>query len=92
MKISVHANMRMRERTPWNHKQRRNLFKEALTKGKNIQDIKDERIRKFVKSKQHNCKTKLYLDYLFIYSKNNKQLYTMYHLPDEFLNIERYRS
>lgn len=82
MKISKHAQQRMRERTNWNHKERRNLFKQALIKGKSPLQIKDERIRNYMIGKK-NCKVKLYKDYIFIYSKNSHQLYTMYKLPSE---------
>ena len=81
MKVSNHAKLRIRERTDLNHHERKNLFKSALEKGKSPQDIKDERIRRYLESKQRKAKVKLYLDYVFVYSKNNKQLYTMYKLP-----------
>lgn len=77
--------MRMRERTKLNRKERKKLFREALDKGKDIYKIKDNSIKEFLISKENNCKIKLYKDYVFIYSKNNKQLYTMYKLPDELL-------
>ena len=84
--------MRMRERTGLNHKNRIGMFRRALDKGKKIQNIKDEKVRNFVKSKQKRCMIKLYKDYLYIYSKNNKQLYTMYKLPEELQNREIYRK
>ena len=91
MKISKHAMMRMRERTGLNHKNRRGMFRRALDKGKNIQDIKNKEVRGFVKCKQKRCMIKLYEDYLYIYSKYSKQLYTMYKLPEELQNREIYR-
>ena len=90
MKISNHAKRRMRERTNFNHKERRNLFRTALDKGKSIQDIKDPDVKDYVKSK-NNCMVKLYKDYVYIYSKHNKQLYTMYKLPDNLVGKEIYR-
>lgn len=92
MKISEHGRLRMIERTGLNHKERRNMFREALDKGKNIQDIKDEEIREYVKARQHKCMIKLWKDYLFIYSKNGKQLYTMYKLPEDLSGKERYKG
>lgn len=92
MKLSEHSKRRMRERTGANHKERRNLFKKALLVGKNVQDIKDKEVKRYVKSKQNRCMIKLYQDYLYIYSKNQKQLYTMYKLPINLCNREKYRS
>ena len=83
MKVSNHAKLRIRERTDLNHHERKNLFRNALKKGKNPQNIKDGKIRKYLESKQNNAKVKLYLNYVFIYSKNNKRLYTMYEIPRE---------
>lgn len=87
MKISKHGNLRMRERTPYNHKERYKMFKEAITKGKNPQDIKDESIRRYMVSKHNKgiANMKLYKDYIFIYSKHGKRLYTMYKLPKYLL-------
>lgn len=91
MKISNHGKVRMKERTNLNHKERRHLFRKALDKGKNVQDIKDEEVKRYVKNRENNCKIKLYEDYLYIYSKNSKRLYTMYRLPEEYLGREIYR-
>ena len=89
MKLSQHSKLRIRERTTFNHKERRQLFKNALQNGKSINDIKDKRVRNFINSKQqYNSKIKLYKDYLFIYSKNKHQLYTMYELPEELKGVE----
>lgn len=91
MKISNHGKVRMKERTNLNHKERRHLFRKALDKGKNVQDINDEEVKRYVKNRENNCKIKLYEDYLYIYSKNSKRLYTMYRLPEEYLGREIYR-
>jgi len=89
MKISKHAKIRMKERTSLNHKERRIIFRLALSKGKSIQDIKDERIKRYMMSKRrYNSQSKLYKNYIFIYSRNSHQLYTIYKLPDEFLESE----
>ena len=89
MKLSQHSKLRIRERTTFNHKERRQLFKNALQNGKSSNDIKDKRVRNFINSKQqYNSKIKLYKDYVFIYSKNSHQLYTMYELPEELKGVE----
>ena len=81
-KVSHHANMRMKERTPFNHKERRHLFREALMYGKNAYDIKDPRLHGYMLSKKKRAYVKLYKGYIFIYSKNTKHLYTVYPLPE----------
>ena len=89
MKISNHAKMRIRERTDLNRSERKKLFRMALDKGQSLQDIKNEEVAKFVEHVQEkgNCKVKVYLNYIFIYSKNRKLLYTMYKLPAELCEI-----
>lgn len=91
MKTSKHSRMRMRERTDLNHNERRMLFRNALDKGKSKQEIKNPEIRDFISKKDRHCKVKLYNDYIFIYSKVSKQLYTMYKLPNNLLGKEEYR-
>lgn len=89
MKISKHAKMRIRERTTLNHAERRNLFRLALSNGKCIEEVKNERIKRFMMSKKrYNSQCKLYRDYVFIYSRNSHQLYTMYRLPDDLIESE----
>lgn len=83
MKLSNHSKLRMKERTDYNHLERKRLFKEALLKGKSANDIKDKKLKHYMMSKP-KCKVKLYKGYVFIYSKISHQLYTMYKLPDEF--------
>ena len=83
MKLSNHSKKRIKERTNLNHKERRQLFRNALKHGNDIQHIKDKRIHDFMASKKRfNSQIRLYHGYLFIYSRNSHQLYTMYKLPD----------
>ena len=85
MKLSKHSVYRMKQRTNCNHKERRKLFKDALTYGKSYGSISDERIKNYLLSKETNhSRAKLYKGYIFIHSKNSKQLYTMYELPEKF--------
>jgi len=83
MKLSKHSKIRLRQRTNFNHKERKQLFRNALQNGKTYNQIKDEKIKQFMKNRSSNCMIKLYKGYLFIYSKNSHQLYTMYQLPKE---------
>ena len=84
MKLSNHSKQRMRERTDLNHQERRRLFRDALNNGIPVGKIKNEKLRKYLTAK-NKCKVRIYKGYVFIYSKNNKQLYTMYAIPDRFL-------
>ena len=84
MKLRNHSKQRMKERTDYNHKDRRTLFRNALDNGLSIGNIKDERLKQYIMSKG-NCKVKIYKGYIFIYSKNSKRLYTMYKLKDKYL-------
>lgn len=77
----------MLERTSFNHKERNGMFKKAVHYGKNPQDIKDVKLKNYLMSKKRwNSYVKLYQDYVFVYSRNNKHLYTMYKLPEKYLN------
>ena len=88
MKTSKHAKLRIKERTSFNHEERRNLFRNALDKGKSLNQLQEGEIKDFIQRLQNirHCKVKLYLNYVFIYSKNSKILYTMYKLPDYLLD------
>lgn len=83
MKLSKHSKIRMRERTDFNHKERQQLFRNALLNGKYAHEIKNEKIKCFMELKGKRCQIKLYRGYLFLFSKNSHQLYTMYKLPEE---------
>lgn len=87
MKLSNHSKIRMRQRTNLNHQERKGLFRKALDYGKSPDDINDEKIKKFMlkTASKNDNKIKLYKGYVFIYSKNAKQLFTMYKLPKRFL-------
>lgn len=85
MKLSKHSILRMKQRTDCNHKDRKKFYKDALKYGKSYGTINDERLRNYLLSKETNhSRAKLYKGYVFIHSKNSKQLYTMYKLPDKF--------
>ena len=84
MRLTEHAKLRMKERTNLNHKERKQLFRQALNNGKSYHQIKDKRLQKYIDRKQKVCKAKVYKGYVFIYSKNGKSLYTMYKLPEVF--------
>lgn len=90
MKLSHHSVIRMSERTDLKNKQeKRRFFREALDHGESLNDIQNDKIRNYILSKINNCKVKLYKGYVFIYSRNSKQLYTIYKLPKTILEGEK---
>ena len=83
MKLSNHSKIRMRERTAFNSRERYSLFREALQYGKSPANVDDKNFQNYLLSKP-NCKVKVYKGYVFIYSKNSKQLYTMYEISKKY--------
>lgn len=82
MKLSKHSLERIKERANINANQKA-FFRNALDKGKSPGEIKNEKIRVYLMSKETwRSKVKLYKGYVFIYSKNNKRLYTMYKMEE----------
>lgn len=89
MKLSNHGKVRMRERTPFNHKERMKLFKNALRYGGNWRHNKNKELVKFLESKETwKSQVKLYKGYVFVHSRISKQLYTMYELPEKYKGEE----
>ena len=88
MKLSNHSKQRMRERTNFNHKERLSLFKNALKHGGNWKNSKNEKLVKYLTSKETwKSQVKLYKGYVFVHSRNTKLLYTMYELPDKYKEV-----
>ena len=89
MKLSNHSKLRMKQRTELNHKERMQLFKNALKYGGNWKNNKNEELVKYLTSKEiWKSQVKLYKGYVFVHSRNSKQLYTMYELPDKYKTIK----
>lgn len=84
MKISKHGKQRIKERAGVNTNQLQ-FFRNALKNGESYGTVKDEKLKKYLLSKESsNSHAKLYKGYVFIHSRNSKQLYTMYKLPDKY--------
>lgn len=82
MKLSKHSIQRMKERANVVCNQTR-FFRNALLYGKSPSQITDINLKNKLKQKEKwNSKVKLYKNYIFIYSKNEKQLYTMYKMEE----------
>ncbi len=84
MKLSKHSKERMKERVGIKSKRiAENFFKNALMNGITAEQVKDEKLKQRLKSREkYNSKVKLYKGWVFVYSKNSHQLYTMYKLEE----------
>ena len=84
MKLSKHSKIKMHERAGLKSNEKLRMYKMGLKHGKTIKQIKNEKIKSYLAPKQKfNSRIILYQGYVFIHSKNSKQLYTMYKLPSE---------
>ena len=93
MKLTYHSKLRLSQRTNVNRKNQKEFFRNALRKGKSWNELKEGKLKKYLQSKEnHNCKVKVYRDYIFVYSKNNKILYTVYEVPDKVLEIKNKKT
>lgn len=82
MKLSKHSIERMRERANVSRHQE-NFFRNALKYGKSIAQIEDNDLKTRLQGRiKYNSTLKVYKGYVFIYSRNSHQLYTMYKLED----------
>lgn len=83
MKLSKHSQQRIKERADIEYKNQKNFYRSALDKGKSAGTLKDSDLKKcLLKIERKGCKAKYYKGYIFIHSKNNKTLYTMYKYSD----------
>ena len=82
MKISKHGKLRIIERAGISTNQMQ-FYRNAIRNGIDPRNMEEGKIRNYLMKKMHYCKVKLYKGYVFIYSKNGKQLYTMYKLPKD---------
>lgn len=84
MKLSKHSIERMEERTKLDKGNFKEFYRSALKHGKHYKDLPYGELKRFLQSKtKWNCRAKYYKGYIFLYSKNNKQLYTMYEYKGE---------
>lgn len=84
MKLSKHSKERMKERVGIkSNKIAQNFFRNALQYGVSPEQVEDELLKQRLRSRQkYNSKVKLYKGWVFVYSKNSHQLYTMYKLEE----------
>ena len=82
MKLTEHSKLRLRQRAGVRSSEKNKLFRQALLKGISAGNTNNEIIKKYLLKKERHCKAKIYKDYVFMYSKNGKKLYTMYEVPN----------
>lgn len=83
MRLSKHSKLRIKERTPVKNKAK--LFRDALNKGLCLEEAQNKGFSKtvicYLKKLNSRQKAKIYKDFVFIYSKGNHTLYTVYECP-----------
>lgn len=62
----------------------------AVQKGKPISYFQDGLLKKYLLSKQHNKRLKVYKGFIFIFNKTSNRVITLYPIPEEFK--EEYES
>lgn len=84
MKLSNHSKERMKQRANIKSaKIQENFFRNALKNGITPEQVDDELLKQRLKSRvKYNSKVKYYKGWVFVYSRNSKQLYTMYKLEE----------
>jgi len=83
MRLSKHSKIKMRERANLKSNEKLRMYKLALKHGKRVGEIKNEKLKSYLAPKQKfNSRIIVYQGYVFVHSKNSKQLYTMYKLPE----------
>ena len=96
MILSKHSKQRMSERASVKTGKAK-LFRAALKNGLSIGEAKNKGMSKtvicYLAKLNKNQKAKIYKGYVFIYSKGNHKLYTMYECPkniqEELINYDR---
>lgn len=82
MKLSRHSKERMKERANVMANQTA-FFRNALDNGLSPEQVEDKVLKQRLKSREkYNSRVKFYKGWVFVYSKNSKQLYTMYKLEE----------
>ena len=90
-KVTMHARRRIHERFLEKNRCHNSvkLFKNALNYGYGIGDFKESKIKQYMCSHRRKNNIKIYNGYVFIYSKNNKTLYTVWKVPDIYMDYEK---
>lgn len=97
MKLTKHSRKRIKERTHIKKRGQERFFRLALNRGISLGQARklklDKVVIEYLKKLNRGKQVKIYNDYVFIYCKNSKRLYTMYKCPDNVSeSIRRWKS
>lgn len=91
MKLSKHSKKRIKERTDIKKRSQTRFFRSALDQGISLNQAKmqdyDKVVIDYLEKVSKKASAKVYKGYTFIYSKNNKQLYTVYKSPKDIREL-----
>ena len=97
MKLTKHSRQRIKERSAIKKRGQERFFRLALDRGISLGQARkmklDKVVIEYLKKLDRGQKAKIYNDYVFIYCKNSKRLYTMYKCPINISeSIRRWKS
>lgn len=97
MKLTKHSRKRIKERTHIKKRGQERFFRLALNRGISLGQARqlklDKVVIEYLKKLNRGQQVKIYNDYVFIYCKNSKRLYTMYKCPENISeSIRRWKS
>lgn len=97
MKLTKHSRERIKERTNIKKRGQERFFRLALNRGISYGQAKkmklDKVVVEYLKKLNRGQQVKIYNDYVFIYCKNSKRLYTVYKAPDNISeSIRRWKE
>ena len=97
MKLTKHSRKRIKERTNIKKRGQERFFRLALNRGISLGQARqlklDKVVIEYLRKLNRGQSVKIYNDYVFIYCKNSKRLYTMYKCPENISeSIRRWKS
>lgn len=97
MKLTKHSRQRIKERSHIKKRGQERFFRLALTRGIGVEQARklklDKVVIEYLKKLNKRQSAKIYNDYVFIYCKNSKRLYTVYKCPENISeSIRRWKN
>ena len=97
MKLTKHSRKRIKERTNIKKRGQERFFRLAIKRGISLGQARQLKLEKvvieYLKKLNRGQQVKIYNDYVFIYCKNSKRLYTMYKCPENISeSIRRWKN
>lgn len=92
MKITTHSKKRIRERvnSSLTNRNVNSLFKNALKNGYSPSNFQDCKFKQYLMSHSKKSAVKVFQGNLFFYNGSSKTLYTVWSVPEQYLNYEFY--